>query len=103
MAKGLRSKGIFACSKKRCEWSDDVFNLIYLDSHLHCVLFCRSLSPTEIHAQALSLLRMEYLWVHALMLGSFCGPDVLITAVFFFSEQFNSIGGYYFLMGRLSS
>ncbi len=43
----------------------------------------------------------EELRVHAPMVGSLRGPDVLLTAAF--TEQFQSIGWYHFLLGHLSS
>jgi hypothetical protein len=43
----------------------------------------------------------EDLRVHAPTVGSLRGPDVLLTAAF--TEQFQSIGWYHFLLGRLSS
>jgi hypothetical protein len=43
----------------------------------------------------------EELRVRAPMVGSLRGPNVLLTAAF--TEQFQSIGWYHFLLGRLSS
>jgi hypothetical protein len=43
----------------------------------------------------------ENLRVHAPMVGSLRGPDMLLTATF--TEQFQSIGWNQFLLGRLSS
>jgi hypothetical protein len=43
----------------------------------------------------------EDLRVHALMVGSLRGPEVLLTAAF--TEQFQSIGWYHFLLGCLIS